>query len=204
MLKSILILGITIFTFSTYSQFEHGVKQIGFTTAFSGSNSKVTGLTSNTLYVRFAPSFNYFVKDNFSIGGTLLFSSNQSIQKINSISSGSKTLIYGLGISANKYFKIKDNLFFTVYSLVSFSKSQSQSQSQTINSNASSTKLNVFGISIAPSLVYLFTPKIGLTATFGSLNFSNSTHVGTPNSSYTNYGANFGFSSLNFGVIYNF
>ncbi len=199
MLKSILILGITLFTFTIFSQFERGVKQIGFTTAFSGSNSELTGLKTSTLYVRFNPSFNYFVKDNFSIGGTLLFTSNQSIQKINNTTSGSKTLIYGLGISANKYFKIKDNLFFTVNSLVSFSKSQSQ----TINSN-SSTKFNGFGISIAPSLVYLFTTKLGLTATFGSLYFSNSKLVSASNSSYTNYGANFGFSSLNFGVIYNF
>lgn len=197
MLKSILILGITLFTFTIFSQFERGVKQIGFTTAFSGSNSELTALKTSTLYVRFNPSFNYFVKDNFSIGGTLLFTSNQSIQKINNTSSGSKTLIYGLGISANKYFKIKDNLFFTVNSLVSFSKSQSTNSS-------SSSKSNVFGISVAPSLVYQFTPKIGLTATFGSLYFTNSNPDGVSNSSYTNYGANFGFSSLNLGVIYNF
>ncbi len=147
------------------------------------------------------PSFNYFVKDNFSIGGAFLFTSNQSIQKINTVSNGSKTLIYGLGIAANKYFKIKDNFFFTVNSLISFSNSNYQIINSTSNPVSKST---VFGITVAPSLVYLFTPKIGLTATFGSLYFTNSRPAGVSNSSYTNFGANFGFSSLNFGLIYNF
>lgn len=201
MLKSILILGISLLTLTTYSQFERDVKQVGFSTLFSASNSKIADLTSHVLYVRMSPSFNYFVKDNFSIGGTFLFTSSQSIQKIDTVSNGSKNLIYGLGISANKYFKIRDNFFFTVNSMVSFSNSRSQ----TIGSNSNpASKSTVFGISIAPSLVYLFTPKIGLTATFGSLYFTYSKPDGVSNSSYTNYGANFGFSSLNFGVIYNF
>ncbi|GEM_PF-4481437 len=201
MLKSILILGISLLTLSTYSQFERDVKQIGFSTAISASNNKIEDLTSNLLYVRMTPSFHYFVKDNFSIGGTFLFSSNQSIQKINTASSGSKTLIYGLGISANKYFKMKDYFFFTVNSMVSFSNSRSETISSYSNAASKST---VFGVSLAPSLVYLFTPKIGLTASFGSLYFTNARPVGVSNSSYTSYGANFGFSSLNFGLIYNF
>lgn len=203
MLKSILILGTSLITLTTYSQFERGVKQIGFTTVFSGAKSKTNGLTGNLLYFKVAPSFSYFVKDNFSIGGTFLFSTSQSIQKINNNSNGNKSLTYGFGFTMNKYFKLKENFYFTVNSMVSFSNYSSQ----IINSNSSPiSKSNILGGTIAPGLVYLLTPKIGLTATFGSLYYTYMQPVGIASSSTSssNFGANFGFSSLNFGLIFNF
>lgn len=128
---------------------------------------KLVGRTIN-LY----PSVGYFVKDGLELGIGIGLSQYASKSEQEEGVFFSRNNNISFRTYARKYIILTEQLQLhgTGYATVGFGNGKIK------NPSDSSSKLtqtsNDFGIGIYPGLIYFATPKLGLTATFGSLSFS--------------------------------
>lgn len=209
-----------------YSQTEKGKMFIGGQVGLTGNTMSIMDSLSlgdhNKAEFTISPNIGYFIKDNFAIGGTVTFGTNNITDSNETFYSTSKfkytnntnSIIYGIGGFARKYINITDKFKFYVNYGINY---QYETQKSTYSSNnpdytnLAIQKIEVSSISFAvtPGLVYFITPKIGIQTTFGNLNYSFSSYKNTSlnyenyNNS-TNYGLNLNFSSLSIGLNYYF
>jgi hypothetical protein len=220
--KIIFILALTNGNF-TFSQIEKGQKSIGINIGDFQNRKEVSSLNSikSTNYSS-SINFNYFVSDKFSIGmkyrlgiGNGHYTENLKYESI------SKSFNSTYGFTSSYYKKLAEKFYFVLtgdlnyrykadhYTNKNYSQPIDVSIEPTIIETTSYSNFsNAFGINFQPSFLYFITPKFGLKAAFGNLNYSYGFVGPQGNSTVKNYNnefeLNFSTSSLSFGMNYFF
>lgn len=217
-MKRIILIFIVASTMLTaFSQTEKGKKSIGGSVRFlndlnNSSSISTPAYDSKYLNLSVLPKYGWFIKDNLEVGinlniGYLNYSTDYKDSGYSN-NSEDRTYTYGLGFFAKKYYTVGDKLKFFIngslaYDYLIIENNQITTNSLSVNSQ---TMSNVFMIDITPGLVYFVTPKLGLEASFGQINysFSNSTQKNDPSFKGSNnkFGINLNASSLYFGLKY--
>jgi len=226
MKKNILILFALCAVMTSYSQTEKGKMFIGGQLNFS-NDKKTSNLDyADSIEFTIAPNIAYFIKDNFAIGANFNLSTSNYSDKtyyttyyypintppytIYTLYNSSKTssLNYGIGGFARYYIKIIDKFKFYIHGSINYSY-QSTNTTQTDGSNEN-LHGNEILLAVSPGLVYFITPKLGLEASFGNINYSysknfdNNLPIENQNTTGSRYGINLNSSTLFLGLNYYF
>ncbi len=193
------------------------------TGAFSvGSTSEentVAGKTTDgpsTSNFSIIPNVSYFLSDRFAVGLELGYS-RLSSEVVDVTSSGTittKTVTGGLGLSpfVRYYIPLGQKFYFYGQGGFGFTSGKIENTITTFSSFFNRTTevktesdLSAFNVGFRPGVTYFFTDRFALDASFGLLNFSNST-TKLGNSETKNSELNFNIipSSLTFGLSYRF
>lgn len=202
-MKKTLLIATTLFISSHFqSQIVKGTKYVGLNLSFNkGKNDNLentnSSITKNYDF-SFAPSFNYFIKDNFAIGGNIgagFYKNSENRTNIN-ISDPNyidlnedKSTTYSAGFSGIYYKKILEKFYFvSVFDLsynYSFGINSSIYHSQNyIHEYINKSIINNVALNFSPGFTYFITPKFGLNVKTNlfSLQFQNTLY----NTNYTN------------------
>jgi len=229
-MKKIVLILLAIFALKAgYSQTEKGKMFVGGQINLSGnSKSSLDTLSKqdlNAINFTFAPSFGYFLKDNFAIGAKINFGVSNSTDTYKYVSKNGigtllkssyeqNTLSYGIGAFARYYIKITDNFKFFINGEVNYLYQTQKNSNYTtiINPEVPVIKdiiINNLNIGISPGLEYFATSKLSINTTFGNIfyNYSSSKNNSVKFDNHINsngYGVNLNFTTFYFGVIYHF
>ncbi len=186
----------------------------------TGSNNTTYTTESSTSQFSLAPSVGYFVADNLAIGLTLSY---QAYSKpYNTYTPAPSTVraqldpttTFRIGAYA-QYYKMLSEQFGFVGTLGGGYQTVRDYAYTNNNNNSliSESKASGYYAGLTPSIVFFPIPKLGLTASIGSLSFDHlnydyPTNQGnTPNGyedSENSFGASFGLSQLQFGGTWYF
>lgn len=156
--------------------------------------------------INLQPSIGYFVKDKLEVGlGIGLNRYSYKLEQEDDDTSG-RNLNVSLNPYIRKYVALTDQLLLhgTGYATVGFGNSKIRNTAD--NTEEITQTSDNFGFGIYPGLTYFATPKIGFTASFGSLSFSRTKEK--PNDSAQaerttyRYDANLHPSSISIGFGY--
>ena len=191
------------------------------TSSFSGT-SNATNYTAETTSSQFSfsPSVGYFVADNLALGINLGYTATNRGYTTYSPSPGiSRTKLdpnttLRLGVYG-QYYKMLTEQFGVLGTLGVGFQRQRDYDYNTNNNNAviQEYKASGYYADLTPGIVFFPIPKLGLTASSGSLSFNHinydfPTNAGPAPSGYENkastFGASFGLSQLQFGGTYYF
>lgn len=212
-----------------YSQTEKGKMFVGGQISLSGNtNSNLDTLSKydyNYVNFTFAPNFGYFIMDNFAIGANINLGVSNSKNDYNytnqtpSLTTNkSTTLSYGVGGFTRYYINITDNFKFFFNGGINYlHQTQKTTNSNndpnyiysTSNPATQEHQINNISFAISPGIVYFVTPKLGIQAAFGNINYSYSSSKNTSlsydnHNNSNNYGINLNLSTFNLGMNYYF
>lgn len=158
------------------------------------SDSKVYNYKEDNFV--FAPSLGYFVTDNIALGVNLNLGSG-SVQAT-STSGKSKTSTFGAGIAGRYYFTPASQ--FTLF--VELGAAFGTVKSTPVLGN--STKVNSFGVALAPGLDYFVSKNFSLETKIALLSYASGKGdwTGAENASSVRFGAD--WTSFTFGANYKF
>ena len=158
---------------------------------------------------RIAPSVGYFVADNLAVGLNLGYSATK-----NTYTSSFSTPVSDLNPNTTfqggayvQYYKMLTDQFGLVGTLGGGYQYNriTNTFGPAGNMGSSEIKQKGYYASLTPGIIYFPVPKLGISATLGSLAFSRLKE--TPNASEpvsTDFGASFGLNQLQFGGTYYF
>jgi len=227
---------LTLLAFSTlisgYSQTEKGKMFLGGQFNLSGNTNSMSDTLSrydnHSLNFVITPNFGYFIADNLALGVSLDFGvdhSNNHFENTNlatlfrtNTNSINNSYTYGIGGFARYYVNITDHFKLHINGGLNYSHrtdKRSSLSNDTGDLNSTSIKdyqefqLNSFTLEVSPGLVYFVTPRLGIQAAFGNLNFkhSSSKDITASNDNYfrsNDYGLNLNPSTLSLGLNYYF
>lgn len=230
MKKQILLFAFTsLLSVTVFSQTNQGSKFLGGSVSATISNNSNyyamadgSSSSSSTQRYRISPSAGYFIADNFALGlsagytyssylSEYLYPSNNNYARFESNFSNSISLIP----YARYYFNLTEKIaVFTQLNIgyaYDFGSGHTISQSSgNSNRNDYITKGSTFNTSLVPGINYFLNEKFALEATVGSLGYSKSKLISTPESgsgntqtsNNSNLGLNFSMSSINIGFRY--
>jgi len=183
------------------AQTEKGIKSIGagLTLNHRGQNTKdynKTGVKENNYGLNL--NYDYFIKDNFSIGGGINSGYYQMTQ-FQTISDKLESSVklqqkqLGLSINAMHYKKIIEKFYYSTQISLFYNYNTSISN---FNGKYRQYDNNNIALTISPGFTYFATPKIGfrLQSTLFSLNYGNSQY---PNQLYNNSTSTYSDSKVN-------
>jgi hypothetical protein len=188
--------------------------------SYAGSNNTINTTETTTSQFSLAPSVGYFVADNLAIGLTIGYQSfNNPYSTFTPAPSTVRAQLdpnttFRIGAFA-QYYKMLSEQFGFVGTLEGGRQSVREYKYTSNSSTAliSETKGSGYYAGLTPGIVFFPIPKLGLTASIGSLSFDHlsydyPTNQGnTPNGyedSSSSFGANFGLSQLQFGGTWYF
>lgn len=198
MKKAILLIAAITFGFSVSNAQEDGViggfskgdvyvsGSIGFNSQNSPGDSKDNAFTV-------MPSVGFFVSDHVALGAELGYMtykgklSGTTVSKINQLSAG----VYG------KY-------VFTPQKQFSFYTQLGVGITTWEDKEITDSKVNGFGVALAPGINYFISNCIALHASVGSLAYNTTKPDVDGAESTDTFGLNVNLKDINFGVIYNF
>lgn len=211
---------------SSYSQIEKGTKSIGISfsssQASNKSNSYVNGSysnESNSNSIGASSNFNYFIKNNLSIGCALEYTYSKGYNlytypmgETNSSSSVGNN--FSTSFNSSYYFQLSERFYFSITGSLIYGHSITNN-TQIIETDAYSQETktkeysNLYSIRFNPSIMYFIRPKWGLKASFGSLYYTvqNGRNIDLPYDNHNNrysYGLNLSSNSFSFGINYYF
>lgn len=127
-------------------------------------------ITNRTLNLQ--PSVGYFVKDKLELGMGIGFTRISYKTEQEDEGTSGRNLSVSLRPYVRKYVALTEQLQLhgTGYAAVGFGNSKLRNAAEDTDEITHTS--NNFGFGIYPGLTYFATPKIGFTATFGSLSFS--------------------------------
>jgi long-subunit fatty acid transport protein len=130
-------------------------------------------ITNRTININ--PSVGYFVKDGLEMGLGICFSRFSSKTEQDAGGTSGRNLNISFRPYARKYVVLAEQLQLhgTGYAVVGFGNSKFRNAAEDTEEVTHTS--NNFGFGIYPGLTYFATPKLGFTATFGSLSFSRTT-----------------------------
>jgi hypothetical protein len=229
MKKCFLILLTVCAVQTSYSQTEKGKMFIGGQVTLSGnttSNSDTSYKSdNNSIGFTVAPNFGYFIMDNFAIGANVNLGVSNSTQKQDypnqtpsEYTYKYNTLSFGIGGFARYYINITDNFKFYFNGGINYlhqTKKTTYSNNDpnyvysTSNPANQVTPINNISLFISPGVVYFVTPKIGIQAAFGNINYSYSSSKNTSltyanHSNSSSFGVNLNLSAFALGLNYYF
>ena len=187
----------------------------------SNSNNSITYTAESTVsQFSFSPSVGYFVADDLAIGLTLGYQANRKPYTTYTPAQGTvraqldPTTTFRLGVYG-QYYKMLSEQFGFLGTLGGGYQTL-RDYAYTSNSNnalISELKASGYYAELTPGIVFFPIPKLGLTASIGSLAFNRlsydyPTNAGTAPNGYesktSTFGASFGLSQLQFGGTYYF
>ncbi|GGG13326.1 outer membrane beta-barrel protein [Pontibacter amylolyticus] len=150
----------------------------------SGSVNLSNETSENTSYdpaskntyrsINLYPSIGYFIQDGLEIGTGLSLRHQTSISKTEELKQTSRTKTISLSPYVRKYIPLHEQLHLHGTAYASFGIGNTTGKNnQGSSSVVVSTHHNV-AIGAYPGLTYFATPRLGFTATFGSLSYENS------------------------------
>lgn len=206
-----------------------GTVSLGGNIGYSRNTSNGSGSYNSTTYTQetsssqfnFSPSLGYFVADNLAIGINAGYSANRKAYTTYTPASATTvraqldpTTNLRLGVYG-QYYKMLTEQFGVLGTLGVGYQSLHDYNYSNNNPNAliQESKASGYYAELTPGIVFFPIPKLGLSASVGSLAFSRlnydyPTNAGTTPSDYksysTSFGASFGLSQLLFGGTYYF
>jgi hypothetical protein len=207
------------------NQTEKGNFAIGGNINYNQKNYNNTGneyiysniIRENTFKIN--PNIGYFVKKNLEIGVDVFYDYNQqkykinnfeTVQPVNSFVPESTEMLtitstFGLGAYLNYYVPIIEKLSFSLNNSISFANGKIEKQYSNNVYTPQSGKINGFGLSISPGLIYFISPKLSFQTKFADLHYNNfkSTFDNSNNSiKLDDFGIGTDLSSLLLGINY--
>jgi len=153
------------------------------------SNTKVADFKSNDF--NFSPAVGFFISDNIALEGSLTIGSGEDFDE-------DKTSTFGAGIGANYFFTPESQFSFMVGAGVSYA-------STTFEPNGGEeTKVNAFGIAVAPGIHYFVSDCFALRASVGALSYTSAKPDVDGAEAQNTFGLSLDLSDINFGVVYKF
>lgn len=220
-MKKALLVSMTIFTITTaYSQTEKAKKFIGGRISLNGNNNSyldtVAKRGEHGFKIQIMPNYGYFIKDNLVVGANLNLGINNSSSTYGYINFPpdqtykSHSIIYGIGGFARYYKKITDNFLFFLNGGISYSYETERIEQTTYTHPVLPVQeilTNNISFGAYPGLVYFITPKLGIEAGLGNLNYNissskNKTILNGNKTVSDSYGIN--LNTLSFGLSYYF
>lgn len=120
------------------------------------------------------PSVGYFVRDGLELGVSVGLSQSSYKQKnVENANYGSNNNL-DLDVYARKYMALTGQLYLHGTGLAGVGFGNSKSKGFGDSSAKVRSTSNSYSIGISPGLTYFATPRLGFTATFGSLSFTSS------------------------------
>jgi hypothetical protein len=230
MKRNILVV-LTLLAFSTANaQTDKGQKFIGGQMNLQGSTNMIIDdlilNRSQTFGANVVPSLGFFVRDNFAVGGTLIYSHSRSTLRRESPFADAPLMLininesatngYGIGGFVRYYVDLSEKLKFYLNGGINYTYSTQEkitTQNDPISGNPGvptlqKNLLNTANIAIAPGFVFFVTPKFGIQTSIGSVFYQFTNTRSKQGPSYTsnigNYGFNLNLSSFYFGVNFHF
>lgn len=211
---------------SSYSQIEKGTKSIGISfsssQASNKSNSSVNNIystESNSSSIGASSNFNYFIKNNLSIGCTLeyIYSKGYNLYTYPMGETNSGNSVgnnFSTSFNSSYYFQLSDRFYFSITGSLIYGHSITN-YTQIIETDAYSEETktkeysNLYSIRFNPSIMYFIQPKWGLKASLGSLYYTvqNGRNIDLPYDNHNNsyaYGLNLSSNTFSFGINYYF
>jgi outer membrane protein len=194
-----------------------GAFSVGSTSQENTINSKTTDGPSTSNF-SIIPNVSYFINDRLSVGVELGYSSlSAELVDVRSSSTTvtTKDVTSGLGLSpfVRYYFPLGQKFYFYGQGGFGITSGKINNTTTTVTTFfgtqttevKSESDLSAFNVGFRPGITYFFTDRFALDASFGLLNYSNTT-VKLDKDETKNSELNFNIipNSLNFGLSYRF
>ena len=187
----------------------------------SSSNPSGTTFTAETSTSQFtlAPSVGYFVADNLSIGLSLSYQAYNRYYTTYTPAQGTQrpqlepTTLFRIGVYGQYYKMLSEQFGFTGTLGAGYQTQHDYAYTGQGGTTISELKGSGYYAALTPGIVFFPIPKLGLTASIGSLGLDHLTYdyptnAGNTPNGYENYsntfGASFGLSQLQFGGTWYF
>lgn len=225
MKKTSFVFAFTFIFFTGYSQIEKGTKSIGLSFSMNQESTKYqTNTTSNNYDHRWfsfgaTSDFNYFLKNNFSIGCSLGYSylydfTNSNYTTEVFYTDKSLTNRYSGAFNSSYYFQLSDRFYFSITGAFIYSYGITlndfiQETDAYFNETKTKKYSNSFSLQFTPSIHYFIHPKLGLKASFGNLYYTMErgeiadVTFDNHENNYS-YGLNLSSTTFNLGLNYYF
>lgn len=175
------------------------------------TNAQLGNLSSEYVNSQFqiAPSVGYFVADNLAVGMSLSYSANKNTYTTtfgNALSDLDPNTTFRGGAYV-QYYKMLTDQFGLVGT---FGGGYQYNRNTTIygpvgNMSSTETKQKGYYANLTPGIIYFPVPKLGISATMGSLAYSRLKETPTSGEPVTtDFSAGFGLSQLQLGGTYYF
>lgn len=194
MKKLLLVAAIAVFGFSANAQDEE--KTAGFAkgdvyaSGSVGFNTTKFGDSKSNNFT-FSPAVGTFISDNIAIEVSALVGSSED-------SNEDKISTLGAGLGATYFFTPASQFSFAVGAGVSYANSKYEPN------GGGESKVNTFGIAVAPGLNYFVSDCIALRASIGALSYTSAKGDEDNAESLNTFGLNLNLSDINFGVTFKF
>lgn len=157
-----------------------------------------------------APSFEYFLSDNFSIGGTVYVNSNWGRGK--AVIDQDKTVVrsgitqFSIGFNANYYIRMTDKLYLSLNGFLGYYNTVNRTMHNTNGSKDITKSSGNFAVlSVTPTLNYFINNNWMLTASVGNVAAAIGKGMRPEATRATNnYYLNADFGTITLGVGYKF
>lgn len=164
-----------------------------------------------------APGIGYMIKESLEAGISFRITTSTNASSSTHLDewggrelysrSESKDNRFAISPYVKKYFALSEKIAFTGEAYVSFSKGNSHYESKIMEYSSTKSKYSnsAFGLGIRPGITFFPTDKIGLSANFGYLGYSHTTHKNKEydsKSTSSDFGLNLDGSTLSFGFGY--
>ena len=153
------------------------------------SNTKVADIKSNEF--TFSPAVGYFINDNIALELNVLVGTGEDFNE-------DKTSTFGAGLGATYFFAPANQFSFTLGAGVSYANSKFEPN------GGEESKVNAFGIAVAPGLNYFVSDCIALRASIGALSYTSAKADEDGAEAVNTFGLNLDLSDINFGITYKF
>jgi hypothetical protein len=214
--KLILTLALTLGTLFSKAQITKGkffIESFFSYTDRKQNNSPLYSFTKTTRITEFsvAPSFGFFISNNLSLGVALIYTNDYARQSDFGGTEGiTRTNIYSINPYIRKYFRIKDNLYFTLTGNVVIGSGQTKFTYMSGSQPTTNSALFEIDLNSKPGIVYFINNRWTTSITLGSLSLYEYEHVtntdkgALPKDSNRKFGPSFEINSVAIGVQYFF
>lgn len=199
MKKPLLFIAIAIFSISSINAQEKEETNYGFEDKdvfISGSlrySNEKNGDSENNFF-SFRPSVNFFVSENVSINGGLIFNTSNFSNTINTLNSDNSS--FGGSLGATYFFTPKSKFSFMLNLNTSYEKINFE------DSSGLDTDLNQFGIAFSPGINYFVSKRLALQLSLGAVSYFSRTNNDSVFGDYNRFGFDLNLSSLGLGAIF--
>lgn len=191
-MKKLLTLALILISFFAKAQTSAGNMMLGGSLSITSTNYKNSNDNDNSGF-SLAPSFGYFVKDNFAIGASISFNSSRF-----GVAPESKTTGFGVGPFVRLYkFTSSEQFAFFGQGGISINSSRTET------GNLVTDRLSSVTFSVSPGFAYFFNEHWAGEFAFSLLSVTSANH---DNNNSDRTSVNFGLNSFNpsIGIRYHF
>ncbi|RIJ42440.1 outer membrane beta-barrel protein [Pontibacter oryzae] len=208
---------LTVASYGAFAQTSAGSIELSGSLGFSSDNIDNGSQNNNETKISsfsIGPSVGYFFADNLAAGISLSYGyNNYNASSLVYTGSGymevdqtNKTNSYSIAPYIKKYYTLSDKVAVSVSGSVGFSKSKYTTDYDSYYLDQEYTT-NGLRVGVSPGITFFPTPKIGISASFGSLAYSRSktehkSENMQPDTKQSSFGLNLDSNTFFFGFGY--